>query len=327
MLWTKERSYSVLVVDSITLITGLPANLLALYTFIRKVKQRATPLDVLLLSLNISDLLFLFFLPLRIKEAADMKWTVSFFLCPLSGFIYFSTIYNSTLLLTAISVERYLGVAFPVKYKLKRNPRYAVIASIMFWVVSMSNCTIVYIVEYHKHSNDTAMELSNRTSCYKEFSSEQLEMLLPVRLELFIVLCCIPFFICCFCYIRFIIILSHLPNINPQKRSRAISLALVTLLVFIICFVPFSVSHLVGFIGWYSPPWRVYTVLPSTFNACLDPFVFYFSSAAIRGTFTNIIQKFHNWLQHSLCQRFNCLKSGCTSAYEERTHSSNDSSH
>ncbi|GAA6088448.1 free fatty acid receptor 2-like [Tachysurus ichikawai] len=325
MSWTKERSYSVLVVDSITLITGLPANLLALYTFIRKVKQRATPLDVLLLSLNISDLLFLLFLPLRIKEAADMKWTMSFFLCPLSGFIYFSTIYNSTLLLTAISVERYLGVAFPVKYKLKRNPRYAVIASIIFWVVSMSNCTIVYIVEYRNHSNDTVMELSNRTSCYKEFSSEQLEILLPVRLELFIVLCCIPFFICCFCYIRFIIILSRLPSINPQKRSRAISLAVVTLLVFIICFVPFSVSHLVGFIGWYSPPWRVYTVLPSTFNACLDPFVFYFSSAAIRGTFTNIIQKFHNWLQHSLCQKFNCLKSGRTSAYEERTQSSNDS--
>ncbi|XP_058232096.1 free fatty acid receptor 3-like isoform X5 [Hemibagrus wyckioides] len=325
MVWTKERSYTVLVVDSITLITGLPANLLALYTFVRKVKQRATPLDVLLLSLNISDLLFLLFLPLRIKEAADMEWTVSFFLCPLSGFIYFSTIYNSTLLLTAISVERYLGVAFPVKYKLKRNPRYALISSILFWLVSMSNCSIVYIVEYHKQSNNTIMESTNRNSCYKEFSSEQLEILLPVRLELFIVLCCIPFFICCFCYIRFIIILSRLPNVNPKKRSRAIGLAAVTLLVFIICFVPFSVSHLLGFIGWYSPPWRVYTVLPSTFNACLDPFVFYLSSAAVRGTFNHVIKQFHNW-QHSVFEKFSCLQLGCTSAYEERTQSSNDSS-
>ncbi|XP_027009612.1 free fatty acid receptor 2-like [Tachysurus fulvidraco] len=325
MPWTKERSYSVLVVDSITLITGLPANLLALYTFIRKVKQRATPLDVLLLSLNISDLLFLLFLPLRIKEAANMKWTVSFFLCPLSGFIYFSTIHNSTLLLTAISVERYLGVAYPVKYKLKRNPRYAVIASIMFWVVSMANCSIVYIVEYHKDNNDTAMELSNRTSCYKEFTSEQLDLLLPVRFELFIVLFCIPFLICCFCYIRFIIILSHLPNINPHKRSRAISLALATLLVFIICFVPFNVSHVVGFITWKSPPWRVYTVLPSSFNACLDPFVFYFSSTAIRGTFNHIMRQFLNWLQRSVCQKF-CLQLSRNNGYEERTQSSNDTS-
>ncbi|XP_046733323.1 free fatty acid receptor 2-like [Silurus meridionalis] len=297
-----QLSYSVLVVDSITLITGLPANLLALYTFLRKVKQRATPLDVLLLNLTISDLIFLLFLPLRINEAANMKWTMSFFLCPLSGFIYFSTIHNSTLLLTAISVERYLGVAFPIKYKLKRNPRYAVFACIIFWALSMGHCSIVYIVEYHRGSNITVKDL-NRTSCYKEFTPEQLKLLLPVRFELFIVLFCIPFLICCFCYINFIIILSRLPNINPHKRFRAIGLAVVTLLVFIICFIPFNVSHVVGFVKWYSPPWRVYTVLPSTFNACLDPFVFYFSSSAVRGTFNSIVQQFLNWLDRTFGQK------------------------
>lgn len=321
MHWTVERSYSVLVVDSITLIMGLPANLLALYTLIRKVKQRATPLDVLLLSLTVSDLLFLLFLPLRIKEAAEMKWTLSFFLCPLSGFIYFSTIHNSTLLLTAISVERYLGVAFPIQYKLKRHPKYAMMASIMFWVLSMGHCSIIYIVEYHKSSKD----LSNSTSCYKQFSKEQLDLLIPVRFELFIVLFCIPFLICCFCYVKFIIILSRLPNINPQKRSRAIGLALVTLLVFIICFIPFNVSHVVGFITWDSPSWRVYTVLPSTFNACLDPFVFYFSSSAVRGTFNLIMRRILNWLQN--WQKCKGFRPGRGTAYEERTQSSNDTSH
>ncbi|XP_060756316.1 free fatty acid receptor 2-like [Neoarius graeffei] len=327
MPWTKELRYSVLVVDCITLITGLPANLLAFYIFIRKVKQRATPLDVLLLSLNISDLLFLLFLPLRIKEAADMKWTLNFFLCPLSAFIYFSTIHNSTLLLTAISVERYLGVAFPIKYKLKRNPRYAVIASVIFWALSMAHCSIVFIVEYHKDSNTTDKGLSNRSTCYKDFSNEQLELLLPVRFELFIVLFCIPFLICCFCYINFIIILCRLPNINPQRRSRATGLALVTLLAFIICFIPFNVSHVVGFFGWKSPPWRIYTVLPSTFNACLDPFVFYFSSSAVREALNLIMQHFFNWIHRSFGQKFNCVKFGCGTAYEERSQNSNDTSH
>ncbi|KAM9436087.1 free fatty acid receptor 2-like [Clarias gariepinus] len=252
-----------------------------------------------------------------------MTWTTAFWLCPLSGFIYFSTIHNSTLLLTAISVERYLGVAFPIKYKLKRNPRYAIIASVFFWVLSMGHCSIVYIVEYHNKSND----MTNRNSCYKEFSKEQLDLLLPVRFELFIVLFCIPFLICCFCYINFVIILSRLPNINPRKRSRAIRLAVVTLLVFIICFVPFNVSHVVGFIRWQSPPWRVYTVLPSTFNACLDPFVFYFSSSAVRGTFNQVFQRVLNWLQSSFRQKFNCMQLGRANVYDERTQSSNDISH
>ncbi|KAF5909869.1 free fatty acid receptor 3-like, partial [Clarias magur] len=237
MGWTEHLRNLVLAVNGITLIIGLPANLVALYTFIQKVRQRPTPIDVLLLSLTISDLIFLFILPFRMKEADDMEWTLPEFLCPLTGFFFYTSIYNSTFLLTAISVERYLGVAFPIKYKLKRHPRYAWIACVIFWVVSMAHCSIVYI-EYYSEDN-----ITNIQACYAEFSDEQLKILLPVRLELFAVLFCTPFIICCFCYVKFIHILSRLPNIKAKKRSRAIGLALATLLVFIICFMPYNVSH------------------------------------------------------------------------------------
>lgn len=327
MQWTEQLSNLVLVVDSITLIAGLPANLLALYTFVQKVKRQATPIDVLLLSLTISDLVFLFFLTFRMKEAADMRWTMSYFLCPLSGFFFYTTIYNSTLHLTAISVERYLGVAFPIKYKLKRHPRNAVIAIIIFWVVSMAHCNIVYIMQYYRHKNESVPDPSERQVCYDEFSKEQLEILLPVRLELFIVLFCIPFIICCFCYIKFIYILSRLPNIKPKKRSRATQLALATLLVFIICFVPYNMSHVVGYIRKSSPNWRVYALLPSTLNACLDPFVFYFSSSALRGTLKHLIHRGKNWLHASCCRRLlNCTQLNCI-AHDDSKQSSNDTSH
>ncbi|KAF4076038.1 hypothetical protein AMELA_G00225890 [Ameiurus melas] len=292
MYWTKPLSDLVLTVDSITLIIGLPANLLALYTFIQKIKQQATPLDVLLLNLNISDLLVHIFLPLRMKEAADMQWTLSYFLCPLMGYVIYTTIYNSTLLLTAISVERYLGVAFPIKYKQYHNPRLAVIAAVLFWVVTMAHCSFVYIVHQYEsknESNDTQHVPLTRDSCYMMFNDKQLKIILPFRLELFIILFCIPFIICSFCYIKLILILSRLHTVNHKKRCRAIGLALVTFLVFIVCFMPFNVSHLVGFIGWYSPSWSVYTLLPITFNACLDPLIFYFSSSTLRQTFSKFI--------------------------------------
>lgn len=289
MYWTKQLSDLVLSVDSISLVIGLPANLLALYTFVRKLKQQAMPLDVLLLSLNISDLLTLIFLPIRMKEAFDMKWTLSYFLCPLMGYVIYTSIYNSTLLITAISVERYLGVAFPVKYKQKRNPRNGVIAAVLFWVVTMAHCSFVYIVQQYETYNHTNPESLNRDSCYTMFNDKQLKIILPFRLELFIILFCIPFIICCFCYIKLILILSQLRNFKPKKRYRAIGLAVVTFLVFIICFMPFNVSNLVSFIGWHVPPWGVYTVLPSTFNACLDPFIFYFSSSVVRKTFAQCV--------------------------------------
>ncbi|XP_063054080.1 free fatty acid receptor 2-like [Engraulis encrasicolus] len=323
-------SQLVLVVYVITFIFGLPANTLALFTFIKKVRQNATPVDVLLLNLTVSDLVFLLFLPFRMKEAVDgMKWHMPYFLCPMSGYIFYTTIYNSSFMLTGISVERYLGVAFPIKYKLKRRPRYAAIFVFVAWAFSLSHCSIVYIMQYYDHVNATAIDPSDRDTCYEEFTPAQLTVLLPVRLELCIVLFCVPLVICTFCYANFIRILSGLPNITRRKRQRAIGLAVGTMLVFLLCFGPYNISHLVGYATWKSPHWRKYAVLTSTFNTCLDPFIYYFSSSALRATFRHVMRRMCDrlHLRTGCCRALYCplLTNSCMEA-EDRTGTSNDSS-
>lgn len=298
----------------LTFVLGFPANALAFYTFCKKVRQKATPIDILLLNLTISDLLFLLFLPFKMQEVLnDMIWNLPYLLCPMSGFVFYMTIYNSTLFLTAISVERYLGVAFPIQHSLKRKPVYAIAASIFFWIFTFIHLSIVFIIpligdspptpptplsNYSNNSdsqNATILTHKERVEddfavCYENFTQTQLQVLLPVRLELCIVLFCIPFFISSYCYINFIRILSSLQNINRRKRLRAIGMALGTLVVFALCFGPYNVSHIIGFIQWESPTWRDTTLLCSTFNACLDPFIFYFSSSAMRGSVSSILE-------------------------------------
>lgn len=296
----------------LTFVLGFPANILAFYTFCKKVRQKATPIDILLLNLTISDLLFLLFLPFKMQEVMNgMIWNMPYALCPLSGFIFYMTIYNSTFFLTAISVERYLGVAFPIQHSLKRRPGYAIAASIFFWIFSVIQLSIVFIIPLIGDSSPAPAEssslndsiLQNATAsthnqvvrmenevCYENFTEAQLEVLLPVRLELCIVLFFIPFFISSFCYINFIRILSSLQHINRRKRLRAIGMALGTLVVFALCFGPYNVSHIVGFIQWKSPLWRDKALLCSTFNACLDPFIFYFSSSAMRGSVSSVLK-------------------------------------
>ncbi|KAM4600446.1 free fatty acid receptor 2 [Polymixia lowei] len=309
----------------ITFIMGFPANVLAFYTFSRKVRQKATPIDILLLNLTISDLLFLLFLPFKMQEVLNnMMWDMPYPLCPLSGFIFYMTIYNSTFFLTAVSVERYLGVAYPIQHSLKRRPMYAVVASVFFWIFTFVHLSIVFIMPFigsesrrdtyngtHgaggniSASADVGAGFPNGSDggphveqpypggvevCYENFTQAQLKVLLPVRLELCLVLFCIPFLICSFCYINFIRILSKLQNISRRRRLRAICMALVTLLVFALCFGPYNVSHIVGFIMWRSPDWRDKALLCSTFNTCLDPLIFYFSSSAVRGTVGRVLE-------------------------------------
>ncbi|KAI5611959.1 free fatty acid receptor 3-like, partial [Silurus asotus] len=259
----------------ITFLIGLPANILAVYAFIRKLCKNPTPTDVLLLNLTLSDLLFLFFLPLKMYEAASgMKWHLSQTLCSIMSFVFFTTIYTSSLLLMAVSIDRYLGVAFPVTYMKFRKLIYAFAGSIFIWLFSGAHCTLVFFVVHIGGENRT----EPMTTCYENFTDEQKKIVLPVRLEFFVVLCLVPLIVCVFCYLNCIWILYHRPRITKEKKQRAIGMALSTLSVFLICFMPYNFSHLVGFNTNNSPSWRYYTLLLSTFNTCLDPIIFYFSS-------------------------------------------------
>ncbi|XP_010865363.2 free fatty acid receptor 3 [Esox lucius] len=285
--WTNEPCYPIGFAQFAyitTFVIGMPANILAFYTFCRKVHRKPTPIDILLLNLTISDLIFLIFLPLKMKEAADNgKWILPRFLCPITGFLFYSTIYNSTLLLTAVSVERYLSVACPVRFTAPGRVVKTQVACVIFWITSFANCSIVLQMELSKSPDDIF--------CYDKFSKKQLIILNPVRLELFVILFCVPFLICTFCYVNFIRILSQIPNITRHRRMRAIGLAIGTLVVFTLCFGPYNVSHLFGMIDGKVPCWRKYALLLTTFNACLDPIIFYLSSSAVRSRLSICLKK------------------------------------
>ncbi|KAL7981110.1 hypothetical protein Chor_005344 [Crotalus horridus] len=281
MTSNSENRNTYITVYMLTVLIGFPTNLLALYAFIQKIRVKATPNCILLLNLTISDLCFLVFLLFKLAEQIAGRWAFPTFLCPFSGLVYFSTIYSSTLFLTAVSVERYLGVAYPIHYKLRRHTAYALIASLSLWICSFGHCSIVYVTEL-KRENYSLPSVPSSNVCYDNFTENQLQLLLPVRLELSIVLFLVPSLITCFCYFGFIRIVISSPHICRSKKQRSVGLVAATLTIFIVCFTPYNISHVVGFVEWKSPDWRINVLLLSTFNACLDPIIFYFSSSAVQ---------------------------------------------
>ncbi|XP_005736108.1 free fatty acid receptor 3-like [Pundamilia nyererei] len=283
------RTEIILSVYIISFLIGLPCNLLALYAFSTKICSKLRPTDILLLNLTISDLLFLVILPFKMHEAASgMKWDLPNFMCSITSFTFFSTIYTSSLLLMAVSVIRYIGVAFPITYHLLQKPVYAIVISVAVWLISSAHCSIIFIIQHHP-----SLASNNSNACYEQFSEKQLKILLPVRLEIFFVLCLIPLLICVYCSLRCISILYSLSGISQMQKQKAIGMASGTLAVFLICVLPFSLSHLVGYIQGLSPEWRYYMLLLSCFNTCIDPIIFYSSSSTFRFSSETFI--FRKW--------------------------------
>ncbi|XP_005400108.1 PREDICTED: free fatty acid receptor 3 [Chinchilla lanigera] len=266
-------------------LVGLPLNLMALVIFVGKLRRRPVAVDVLLLNLTLSDLLLLLFLPFRMVEAASgMRWPLPFILCPLSGFLFFTTIYLTSLFLAAVSVERLLSVAYPLWYKTRPRLAQAGLVSGICWFLAGAHCSVVYVTEFW--GNFTQSQGTNGT-CYLEFRKDQLAILLPVRLEMGVVLFGVPLLITSYCYSRLVWILGR--SSSRRRRRRVAGLVVASLLNFLVCFGPYNVSHLVGYIQGKSPTWRSYVLLLSTLNSCVDPLVYYFSSSRFQVDFHELL--------------------------------------
>ncbi|KAM3923149.1 free fatty acid receptor 2-like [Leptodactylus fuscus] len=275
------RDTLALVIYVMTMFLGLPSNLLVLYIFFKKARSRLTPNLIYMINLCISDLVFIIFLPIKIMETFLNSWTLPGILCPLYNFVHFSTIYASALFLTAVSMGRYLSVAFPIKYKIYKKPRYSFLICISLWTIVFAHVSFVFFLETSQNGQFATFlsKIDDKLVCYDNFTREQLDLLLPTRLELSIVLFFVPLAITTFCYTRCIQILMRC-CMHVKHKRRATKVAVTTLTVFIVCFAPYNISHVVGFVQRESVSWRQAALLPSTCNAFLDPLIFYFLSSS-----------------------------------------------
>ncbi|KAM4652231.1 free fatty acid receptor 1-like [Discoglossus pictus] len=292
-----------LVVYVMTIFLGLPSNILAFYIFCKKARIKLTPNLIYMINICISDLVFIMVLPIKISETFLSGWTLPPILCPIYNFCHFSTIYASVCFLSAVSVGRYLSVAFPIKYKIYKKPKYSCMICVCLWAIVLVHVAIVFFLETTQNGS-LAFFINiyeGKQVCYENFTDNQLNVVLPVRLELSIVLFFVPLIITTFSYVSCIRILMR-SYMHRKYKKKAIRVAVTTLTIFIVCFAPYNISHIVGFVTWTSVSWRKQALLPSTCNAFLDPLIFYFLSASVNQGF------YHTWKSLQLKYRISVVK-------------------
>lgn len=261
----------------LTFILGLPANLLVLFVYVRKARKRGTtPNMVYAFNLCISNLLLLLWLPIKTMETVLRDWKLPQLLCPIYSFFFFSTLYGSCLFITAVTVGRYLSVAFPIIYKRYRRTRFSCFISVALWAVVVLHLGLVLVAE--KGDGFVAAEGST-LACYHYFNETQLDVLLPLRLEMAVVLFILPLVTTSFCTVRCITLIWR-TNLRPLGKRRVLTVAMTTLAVFVVCYAPYNASHIVGFVQQTSVGWRSYALLTSSFSVFLDPLVMLLLSPA-----------------------------------------------
>ncbi|XP_029023423.2 free fatty acid receptor 3 [Betta splendens] len=265
-------------VYTLTFLLGLPANLLVFFVYVRKAcKHGATPNVVYALHLCLANLALVAWLPIKALETALQDWMLPRLVCPVYSFFLFSSLYGSCLFITAVTVGRYLSIAFPIIYKRYRHARLSCWISAALWALVLIHLSFALAAEDGAYFISTN---NNASACYEEFNATQLAVLLPLRLEMAVALFFVPLVATSFCTLRCVVLVWR-SNLPPMGKRRVLAVALSTLAVFVVCYAPYNASHVVGFALGASVGWRPYAMLTSSCNVFLEPVVMLMLSPAV----------------------------------------------
>ncbi|XP_054837331.1 lysophosphatidic acid receptor 6-like [Eublepharis macularius] len=276
------------VVYSSVFVLGLAGNLFVLGYFLRT-KSATVPANVLLVNLATIDLLFVLTLPFRIAyHALRNDWIFGEALCKITGCLFFANLYGSSLFLACICLERYVAVVHPLRHLHFRKLRYRVGAALVVWAVLLA--AILYLALRGPLTQPFA---DGRTACLENFSSSSWKgRISSVSIFAAVVGFLLPLLLIGVCYPLIACQLLVAPGMQPGSRvvrRKALRTVLVVLGVFLVCFVPYHVVQLVhtlgrvGALGGCSLIRATYvarrvTMALTSFNACLDPLVYYFAA-------------------------------------------------
>lgn len=265
-------------VHTFTFLLGLPSNLLVLFVYVRKARKRgATPNVVYALHLCVANLVLVLWLPVQAVETLLQAWRLPPAVCPVYSFFLFSSLYGSCLFLTAVTVGRYLSIAFPIVYKRYRRARISCFISAALWALVTLHLSFALVAEGGAYFVSTHEQTS---ACYENFDEAQLKVLLPLRLEMAVVLFLVPLVVTSFCTLRCVTLVWR-SNLPAMGKRRVLGVALSTLAVFVVCYAPYNASHIVGFVLEESVDWRPYAMLTSACNVFLEPVVMLMLSPAV----------------------------------------------
>ncbi|KAG7455372.1 hypothetical protein MATL_G00256170 [Megalops atlanticus] len=214
------------------LILGAVGNLLVVWIYLHFRNRLKTMTDVYLLNLAVADLLFLGTLPFWATDATH-GWYFGHVMCKLVSAVYKINFFSSMLLLTCISVDRYIAIVRATKAQNSKRKMllYSKVVCVLVWLLAAALALPEFLFAQVK-------EFDGNSYCSMVYWANQNNRTKILVLSLQICMgFCLPFLIMFFCY--FVIVRTLLQAKNFEKH-KALRVILAVVAVFVLSQLPYN---------------------------------------------------------------------------------------
>ncbi|XP_040284041.1 cysteinyl leukotriene receptor 2-like [Bufo bufo] len=262
------------VVYIIVFLSGLLFNGAAVYVFC-KVRKKKGLSTICLLNLAVADLLFIFFLPLRIAYyQMDGTWIFGDLLCRVTTFSFYFSMYSSILFLACLSIFRYMSVVHPETIKVKT----AIKVCAGVWVFTgLSTMPFLF-------SGITVRE--NVIRCFEPAVMSAWKRVMYMNYYALVAGFILPFLAIVVCNG---LLIRHIATMPMEKKTirKQITMIILVLLVCGVCFLPYHIQRTVhlNYLVHHPDICTLHEVLQKTvvttlclavLNTSLDPLLYVF---------------------------------------------------
>lgn len=230
----------------VAFVFGLVFNVLTLGPIWQQMR-RENVLGIFLLSLSVSDMLFIFTIPLWINYYfQDHHWQLGVLSCSVAGFFYYSNMYISIYLLCCISVDRCIVVSYPLRPKAHRTTCFTWTQCFVVYLVVVVMHVLVLITDNLKDAHD---DVNNNDRCYETYPLQKpiaLFNMLRVGLGFFL-----PLVVLAVSYWRVLATVDQSPGLSGQAKRKVRLLSYGVIGIFSFCFAPYHILLLIRSLFFY----------------------------------------------------------------------------
>ncbi|XP_040287005.1 growth hormone secretagogue receptor type 1 [Bufo bufo] len=281
------------VVCVLLFIIGIFGNIMTMLV-VSKYKDMKTTTNLYLSSMAFSDLLIFLCMPLDLYKLWQYKpWNFGSLLCKLFQFISESCTYSTILNITALSVERYFAICFPLKAKVVITKGRVKFVIFVLWAVSFVSAGPIFVLVGVEHENGTNPLETNECKATEYAVKSGLLTIMVWTSSVF-------FFLPVFCLtVLYSLIGRKLwrrktdslgPSISHRDKNnkQTVKMLAVVVFAFILCWLPFHVARYLFSKSFEAGSWEI-ALISQYCN--LVSFVLFYLSAAINPILYNIMSK------------------------------------